>query len=120
MREQHTEYGRRVYYDACDVPSVIDEAREMSWRPFAGWRATVRVSRIAADPKYSLDLSVQGRWVFDGRDDDVVRLLGAFQAFLDACRDKVDEPGFSRRMHRGWAGTGAPPAPVEETVGQVA
>lgn len=120
MREEQTEFGTRVYYGACDVPAVIDEAREMSWRPFAGWRATVRVSRLAAEPKYSLDLSVWGRWVFDGRDDNVVRLLAAFQAFLDRFRDHVDEPGFERQMHRGRARTGAPPAGVEETVGPAA
>ena len=108
MREEYTEFGRRVYYGACDVPAVIDEAREMSWRPFTGWRATVRVSRNAADPRYSLDLRVCGRWVFGGWDDDVLALLDAFQAFLDECRDSVDEPGFVRRIHRGRVAVGQP------------
>ena len=116
LREEQTRYGKRVYYSSCDVAAVIDEAKEMSWRPFAGWRAILRISRFAGDPRYSLDLSVEGRWVFDGRDDDIARLLTAFQAFLDECRDEVDGPRFARRSHRG---RGRAPA-AEESVGQAA
>ncbi len=119
MREEQTRYGPRVYYSSCDVAAVIDEAGEMSWRPFAGWRATIKVSRIASLPGYSLDLYVAGRWVFDGRDPDVDRLLDAFQAFLDECWEKVDEPHFPRRTHRGRLATTAC-AGAEETVGHAA
>lgn len=99
MREEETRYGIRVYYCACDVPGVIDEAQEMFWRPFVGWHARLRISPFPTDPRYGLDLWVDARWVFDGRDDDVARLLAAFQEFLDECRDHVDQPRFARRCH---------------------
>lgn len=37
--------------------------------------------------------------VFVGPDGDVVRLLSAFQTFLDECRDDVDRRGFAPRSH---------------------
>lgn len=101
MREEATELGRRVYYDARDVPGIIEAAKEMFWRPYVGWRATLRVSPFASGPRYSLNLRVWARLVFDGQDDDVTRLLGAFQTFLDECRDQVDQPHFKRRYHPG-------------------
>ena len=94
MREEATRFGTRVYYSGGDVPDVIDEAGEMFWEPFRHWRATLRLSRRTRDPRYSLALLVEWRPVFVGEDDDVVRLLALFQAFLDEHADHVDRPGF--------------------------
>lgn len=99
LREEHTGFGLRVYYDASDVPEVIDEAREMFWRPYIGWRATLQVSPFPGAPRYKLQLRVWARLVYDGKDDDVTRLLAAFQAFLDEYRDHADQPHFKRRDH---------------------
>lgn len=98
MREEQTKFGRRVYYSGCDVPGVIDEAREMFWEPFRCWKAWLRLNRWPG-PKYVLAFRVEGREVFAGKDDDVARLLTAFQAFLDEHADQVDQPGFRRRHH---------------------
>jgi hypothetical protein len=107
VRDEETEFGVRVYYGPDDVSGVIDEAREMFWKPFAGWKARLRVSPSPAGLRYSLDFWVRGRWVFDGRDDDVTRLLGAFQVFLDECRDQVDRSKFVRRIHTAQLRVGA-------------
>lgn len=104
MREEETKYGRRVYYDATDVPAVLDEAREMVWHPFIGWRARLRLSPFSSGPRYLLDFFVRGRWVFTGTDDDAARLLEAFQTFLDEHRDHVHDRLFRRQHYAGGQG----------------
>jgi hypothetical protein len=98
LREEQTKFSRRVYYSACEVPGMIDEAREMFWEPFRYWRARLRLNRWSG-PRYVLDFRVDGREVFAGWDDDVALLLVVFQAFLDEHADHVDEPGFRRLQH---------------------
>ena len=104
MREEETKFGRRVYYDTADVPAVLDEAREMVWQPYIGWRARLRLSPFRSGPEYLLDFFVRGRWVFTGTDDDAARLLDAFQTFLDEHRDHVDGHLFRRRQYVGCEG----------------
>lgn len=93
MREETTKYGKRIHYSSCEVSGVIEEAREMFWEPFRGWKAWLRCGRKRSDP-YELEFRVHWRYVFRGKDHDVVRLLAAFQCFLDRNIDRVDQAGF--------------------------
>jgi hypothetical protein len=99
IRFEQTRFGVRVYYTAAAVPNVLDEAREMFWMPFMRWRATLTRNTGSSERRYSLHFVVYGREVFQGEGGHVARLLSAFEAFLDACRDQVDERGFTRRLH---------------------
>lgn len=98
MRVEPTKYGERVHYSASDVPGVIEEAREMFWEPFRGWRARLRCGTRSWDP-YELEFRVHWRCLFRGADHDVEHLLAAFQAFLDRYVDCVDRRGFPCHRH---------------------
>jgi hypothetical protein len=93
LREESTRYGKRIHYSSSEVPGVIEEAREMFWEPFRGWKAWLRCGRHAWDP-YEIAFRVHWRYVFRGKDHDVARLLAAFQEFLDRNIDRVDQPSF--------------------------
>lgn len=103
-RYEATRFGTRIYYDSGVVPEIIDDAEEMYWAPYRGWRARLRcglhpnLPRRANDA-YLLHFSVNYRNVWDGSDPDVGRLLAEFQSFLDAHVDVVHHESFRIRRH---------------------
>lgn len=69
----------------------------MFWAPFHGWEAWLRCGANSA--RFELDFRVHWRYVFRGADNDALRLLTAFQAFLDQNIDRVDLPDFPAQTY---------------------
>ena len=103
MRQEATRYGTRVHYTNGEVPALIAEAKEMFWEPCYGWKAWLTYGNVP-DELHVLRFRVHWKTVFIGTDQDIERLLDAFQRFIDTNINDVDRPGF--RVHRH-----APPRP---------